>query len=451
VANILPDGGRGTGPNPYGSDYPFVAPSADVRHLLADAYIAHAYDAAVPPLRLTRLAGFDAAFEGVDARCDVEVRDAADVLVFDSTTASRYRSTPFGARLKVHEWYAPDVACRVVQHTAFGDAAAVVAFPAVLTPADGRLDGRVSEVMPRRVTLVGDPETGVSAAGDLVFANGYNTTMDIRAARRGLRVITQVTWAAEPGSGLGRYPGCAEPELVLRSVNKIRPADDGDFQLGAGGCYWVRRQTVASGTPRVTVPVPGTLHIGNDCGPCCECADFVAVQRAILRTWGRFVAIAGDAQAARDAFRTVVDRWKQEKACVDARVVTVALAPFGGEFVEVVVGVCNHTRECLFDTTVTLTAVTAIPGGGSIPAGATRISTIAGGLVPYQLRGVWPTLVGYFDAVQAMASGTIRTRLQVPAATPGSMITVRAAASTTSPLAGLALPQTAEATATFEE
>jgi hypothetical protein len=116
-----------------------------------------------------------------------------------------------------------------------------------------------------------------------------------------------------------------------------------------------------------------------------------------------------------------------------------------------VVGVCNHTRECLFDTTVTLTAVTAIPGGGSIPAGATRISTIAGGLVPYQLRGVWPTLVGYFDAVQAMASGTIRTRLQVPAATPGSMITVRAAASTTSPLAGLALPQTAEATATFEE
>src|SRR4051812_22330363 len=60
--NIHPDGLRGTGPNSSGTDFPFVAPSADVRHVLADAYLSYATDTPRHPLRLVWMFGFDKAF-----------------------------------------------------------------------------------------------------------------------------------------------------------------------------------------------------------------------------------------------------------------------------------------------------------------------------------------------------------------------------------------------------
>jgi hypothetical protein len=448
MPNILPDGGRGTGVNPRGGDYPFVDPSPEVRGVLADAWLAHEGRTAVPPLRLTRLAGFGAAFEGVDARCDVEFRDAADRVVFDSTTATRYRSTMLGARLKAHEWYADTSACRVVQHTAFPESeyARVLADPIV--PVDGRLDERAVLVVPRRVVRIGEREAGASVQGDVVLANGYNLTIAADETREDLRLITRLTFAADPGSGLGRYPGCAEPELVLRTINRVPPGPDGDFQLGAEGCYWARQPTVVEGWPRIATPVDGTLRVGNDCGPCCECDDFVRVQRGVLRTWGKFVALAADAEAVRDVFATVVARWREEKECVEAKVVTVALAAFGGQFVEIVAGICNHTRYCLYDTTLVLTVVTA-PGPGLVAPGVTRISVPGRGLVAYTLGGDWPEYTAYFDAVQAMTNGALRTRLRFPDATRGSAVAVRVDVTTAAPLAGLQLPQSATAATVF--
>jgi hypothetical protein len=448
VANVLPDGGRGIGVNPRGTDYPFVRPSPDVKGLLADAYLAYDRPDAALPLRVARLAGFGAAFLGLEARCDVEVRDAAGAVVFDSTAAPSYRAAPAGPRLRVHEWLAPAAVLRVVQHTAFPDDPAVVAVPDVIVPGDGTLDARVGQVMARRVLRVRDPDTGTAVAGDLAFANGYNTTIEAAAAARGLRAITQLSWTAEAGGGLGRYPGCVAPELVLRSFNRVGPADDGDFQLAADGCYWARQPTEIAGWPRTSRPVAATLHLGNDCGPCCDCADFVRVQRGILRTWGRFVAIGRQAESVRDAFAGVIARWQEERDCIEARVVSLALAPFGGTFVEVVAGICNHTRFCLYDTTLVIT-VEGAPGGGSVPAGATQISIPGRGMVPYQMVGAWPAYTAYFDAIQAMTNGALRTRFKIPAATAGAAVTVRAAAATAAPLAGLRLPQEVRQTVTF--
>jgi hypothetical protein len=447
VANVMPSGGQGIGVNPRGSNYPFVDPSPDVAHILADAYLAYDRETALP-LRITRLTGFSAAFLGDDVRCDVVVRDAVDAVVFDSTTATRYHSVLFGPRLKIHEWYTATAVLRVVQHTAFPDAQSVVAIPDPIVPQNGVLDARVGTVLPTRVLSFRDQGSGLVVTGDVVFANGYNTTMTVTEATRGARLITQLTWAAEPASGLGRYPGCAEPDLVMRTINRINPNEDGDFQLGAAGCYWVRQPTTLTGHPQVSLPLPATLHLGSDCGPCCECDDFVRVQKGILRTWNRFVAIGRNAEDVRDVFGDIVDRWQQEKECVEARIVTATLAPFGDEYVEVVVSICNHTRLCLYDTTLTL-SVTESPGRGQIPSGATQISAVGKGMMPYQMTGAWPTYVAYFDSIQAMTSGLLRTRFRFPNARSGTVVTLHASAAPALPLRGLQLPQSTTQSATF--
>ena len=448
MANILPDGGRGIGVNPRGTEYPFVDPSANVRHLLADAYLAYAVDNLRLPLRVVSLAGFDAAFLGqVPTRADVVIVDADGATAFDSTAAT-YRTYAFGARLRVHEWVNATTVCRFVQHTAFADAAQVVAWPTLIVPGDGTLDERVSEVITRRVASLGDPDTGVSVAQDVVFANGYNTTMEVTESRRGLRVITQLIYAAEPGDGLGRYPGCAEPDLVVRSINHVRGGEFGDFQLSAAGCYWVRQPTQQAGG--TATPTPGTLHLGNDCGPCCECEDFVRVQKGVLRTWDRFVGVAADAEASRDIFRDVVDAWQAEKTCVESKVVQVVISPFGDIFAEVVVSICNHTTVCLVDVVVTIEATTSAPDGGSVIRAATQISDVRRGLVAYTLGGTWPNFNAYFDAVQARTNGVLRFRVTVPKAQPGTTLGLRVTAATLTPVAGLNLPQTVETTAIFE-
>jgi hypothetical protein len=448
MVHILPDGGRGIGVNPRGTDYPFVAPSPDVRHLLADAYFTH-YGTGVLPLSLSHLAGFGAAFVGATARCDVEIRDARGLLIFDSTDVEvSYRSVAFGTRFLIHEWYLGEVVCRIVQHTAFPDADSVVAIPDVIIPVDGRLDERALQPISPRVRSIRVRGNDAILAGELSFMAGYNTAIAVASAATGLRSVRQLTWSAEPGSGLGRYPGCADTETLVRTINKIGPDAAGDFRIEATGCYWARPPVALSGSEGIATPY--TLALGNDCGPCCECDDFVRVQRGILRTWDRFMLIAGDAETIRDSFRTVVERWRQEKDCVDSKVVTISLVPAGSASADTMVTICNHTDSCLTDVTVQLDVSTDAPGGsGTTVPGTTMISALDHSMVPYTMGGTWPSYTAHFDAIQAADRGVLRTRFRVTNASNGTHLWVNATASTPTPLPGLRLPQTVEAVVTL--
>jgi hypothetical protein len=447
MSRILPDGGRGIGVNPQGSDFPFVRPSADVRGLLADAYLAHEVRDATPPLRVVRISGLAAGFAtgAAPARAEIRIADGAGVVIFDSAGVP-YAGTPFGPRLLIHEWASDIAVCRIVQHTAFppGKGRDV---PADLSPGDGTLDARVGVPMPRRIRRFYEMVENHSTAGSVAVANGYNIEIAVNRTTVGLRNVTQLTFSATPGSGLGRYPGCVDPDLVLRSVNGVRGDGRGDFRLDASGCYWVRQPVTGSGAG-VDV-APATLRIGNDCGPCCECDDYVRVQRGALGVWGRIAAVGVGAEAARDEFASVVSAWLAEKACVDAKVVEVTLAPFGGIYVEAVVSVCNHSTRCLVDVSVTISVATDA-GAVTLVGGATTITDVRGNQRLYTPGGDGPW-TAFFDAIQAMSSGTVRTRFAVPLASAGATVAVTAAASAPAPLPpGVTLPQSATATVTME-
>jgi hypothetical protein len=446
MSRILPDGGRGIGVNPRGSDFPFVRPSADVRGLLADAYLAHESRDATPPLRVARIVGLADGFATgtAPARAEIRIADGAGFVVFDSAGVP-YSGAPFGPRLLIHEWTSDVAVCRIVQHTAFppGEGRDV---PADLSPVDGTLDARVGVPMPRRVRRFHEMVENHATAGSVVFANGHNIEIAVGHTTVGLRSVTQLTFSATPGSGLGRFPGCVDPELVLRSFNGVRGDDRGDFRLDASGCYFVRQPVAGSGAGADVVPA--TLRVGNDCGPCCECDDYVRVQRGALGVWGRISAVGVGAEATRDEFASVVAAWQAEKACVDAKVVEVTLAPFGGIYVEVVVSVCNHSAQCLVDVSVTLSVETDA-GAVTLVGEATTITDVRGNQRLYAPGGDGPW-TAFFDAIQAMSSGTFRTRFAIPLASAGTTVAATAAASAPAPLPpGVLLPQATTTTITM--
>jgi hypothetical protein len=436
---IHPLGGKGTGVEAEGQCFPFVFLRDDVAGLLADAYLAHEVRDVELPLRVTRLVGFDAAFEGLPSVAGITIVDVSGRTVFDSAAAT-YRWKDWGARLRIHEWLTPTAVCRVVQHRAVSDPR--TPFPALIVPEDGTLDERVSSIVPKRMTRLIDQMTGVAVSGIVHLVNGWN--VDITQSRRsaGLRHVTAVTFGAEPSGGPGRYPGCQEPDIVVRRIGGQGPDTRGNFSLAGDGCYYVRQPTSGPATP-----VPATLRLGNDCGPCCDCDDYVNVQRATLRIEQRLRDTASQAEEVRDAFVAARARWLDGKACRESQLVRLSVLPHSSRFVEVFASICNATPHCLHDVTLELTL--AAGAAWSVAPGTGRITDTTGKQIPYTMGGAPPVVSAYFDAIQPMTSGRVRFRAMLPRpARLGTLVTLTAEATTTDHEMRL-LPQSAHVESTF--
>lgn len=443
---VHPLGGKGTGISQGGTNFPFVAPRDDVRGLLADLHLAHEVREAEPPLRVTALTGFDRAFVGLPSRAGITILDAADRVVF-SSTGSAYRWKDWGPRLRVHEWLKGGAVCRAVQHRAV--AYPRDPFPAAIVPQDGTLDERASYLIPRRVLRLIDSATGDVASGTIRLVNGWNVTVAHAPRDSGLRAASTLTISAVPGAGPGRAPGCQDPAAsrVLRRVNDVGPDEHGNLSLAADGCYHVRQPLAVAGTPARAVPDPGKLTLGNDCGPCCVCDDFVNVQRAVLALEARIRGTAGAAEEVRDEFAAARDRWLTAKACRESRLIRLSVLPHSGRFVEVSAAICNGTPACLHAVTLTLTLAAGSPW--VVVPHTAMITDVRGRQQSYTLGGAPPSVTAAFDMVQPMANGRVRFRAQlVSTPAPGQPVRLDATATTTDPDFGL-LPQSTHAETTF--
>jgi hypothetical protein len=389
MVNIQALGGRGTGVNPEGSDYPFVDPQDDVRGLLADAFLAHEVQAVKLPLRIVWIRGLGEGFgsayasessasDFTDHDVDVVIKDANDATIFDSREADSYRQTDFGTRLRIHEWTQVDTSvCRIVQHTQFEDAEDVYSIPYIISPTNGVLDERVSQLLPRRVTSLTANFTTIRENIQLV--SGYNTVLTpgddvISVPGQGLpsqtipritptlgqvsilRPRQKLTLSAHAGSGLGAFPGCDDETIYIERINAVPPDPDGDFLLSAGECYFVRQPTtvLSDSTTRAT---PATLKIGNDCGPCCECVEFAHTYKGVRRLWDKFNILGDTAEDVRDLFRINLRRWSDQKECREASPLRLASAVTTvGQtlYVDISGAICNTTKACLLDLDLTI-------------------------------------------------------------------------------------------------
>jgi hypothetical protein len=176
-----------------GLDYPLVAPSEDVRYLLADFYLTYEQDAALAlPLRVkhiynigcvenTPAAGFPTPVNAVG----IVVVDAADTVVFNSISqpVTGYDSWGWGSDYTVFEWLTPTAACRLVIYKTWAETDDNKRdYDKYLTPTNADLDARTIYKIPKRVQQI-SVKNGTTLLGpyrgNIEFNANYNTTLAV--------------------------------------------------------------------------------------------------------------------------------------------------------------------------------------------------------------------------------------------------------------------------------
>ena len=395
---------------------------------------------------------------------DLRIRDANDAVIFDSTTATYYRAVNFGERLRIHEWRNADAVCRVVQHTAFEDVEDFKTFPTRIMPESSVLDERTVHLLPKRLNSVRAASVTTSEA--IRLRGGYNVNLfsgvDPRpqllepnitpvlqpgqeaATAPGERFRTRITISADPGDGDGRFKKCLETDLPIRTINNVPPDEYGNFILTATNCYWMRRPAdIANGVAKFSlvdneVPVGGpsgqgstntasTLQIGNDCTPCCECADYMNVYKGVTSVHNTYAKIGKTAAATRDTYKDAITRWNEQKTCRAAsptRVVMAATPSGTNLLLDVAVSLCNTSDDCVTASSTLAFTASCSPGGGSgggsigspSPANPDNcnvaITTSSNPQrQPYQLSGTWPNYTVNWGSVDPGQSVNVRARL----------------------------------------
>jgi len=352
-----------------GSDYPFVAPSADIKQLIADAYLAYSDDGhqLQRPFKIDWLYGFGDQVVTVPITpvhtYDVQISDANGVVVFNSLLADEFSSNDWGTRFRILQWSLGQTILRLVVFLEWADDETVITYDQYIEPTTGQLDERVcSEVLPDLRSI----KIGSTAVfGNVVLRGGYNTKLDLTAssvdlvdtppnefgyASQPLRVSNKLTLHATPGAGAGRYPAdCSEDSVYLRQLNSAEGDARGNFKIDLDPCYRAQQpiRTLLSADPRQVEIRGATLQLYNDCGPCCECDDFLACYEAIRKLRDRYADMVARAQSVRDIYATNVARWNAQLSCRNNRRLRAEIKLQQPNYAWLSAAYCNNTQQCI--------------------------------------------------------------------------------------------------------
>lgn len=386
-----------------GLDYPLVAPSADIRYLLADLHLAYddagEYDPtvapAVHPLRIKYLYGAGCAantpadgFPTPAHAVDIVIVDANERVILDTTTQTiAFNDQPWSADYRICEWKTDKAVCRVVLYTTWPDDDNGQTdddtrrhYDEYLTPSNARLDERAVYKMPRRLLSLrvrNGQTTTARYKGNFKFVNGYNTEIAAGLSEtKNFRNITRVNFSAVAGTGLGRYGNC--PDGVAVPITKINGVNgvNGDFRLSATDCLWVRRPVTVGVTAPYPVNPSTTAHqqVGGDCDPCCGCDDYANTAKYMNETSYRYKLIGQRAEKVRTEHENNIARWVDQRACSVQRPLRLFMVPQRCPYMDVVMMLCNPCDTCLEPTRLTLTLAV---GGDFVPSDPENQASVA--------------------------------------------------------------------------
>lgn len=462
VANALGRRSLAVDQPPAGGDnYPFVGAS-DIDKLIGDAYLSYNDQTCnfARPFRIRWLYGFGCLKAlvppGMVHDYDAVIEDADGKVVFDSRDATSFASNLWGTRLRVLQWINEDTdsVLRLVQHIAWNQDETPQNWPVYLEPENGQLDERVSErLLPRVRSLRVD--LGSRRQGPVRLLNGFNTTIERLAAEveDGGRLVTSLTISAAPGSGKGKFgPACDEAATdtpgVLRRINDIQGDASGNFLLDATDCYRVERPVLGIvaniGEIRRVQVRNHTLQVSNDCGPCCECEDFINTYEGIRRLRDRYADLFARAKAVRDLYVRNRQRVIDSANCRKNDPLRVVVRPLCPDEVAVAIGYCNNTDECLRNLVIPISFEFTGTGSlsecdantdysGSGEPDVTCNSTFrsgnreenpaqgnnGGALDFYQLGGEYPHFYAVWDRVDPGGLAQVTFRVNFPGSQPG--------------------------------
>ena len=181
--------------------------------------------------------------------------------------------------------------------------------------------------------------------------------------------------------------------------------------------------------PVSAVVTPATLRVSNDCGPCCECQDFINVYEAIRKLMTKYNELGKRAEAVRDLYLANKKRWEDSKSCragQNLRIISHAVPICRAALA---VGICNNTDEKITDVTLTIDftgsdrdghilANTTIRSGNEGPTPADRTTV-------YELQGSWPNYTAHFDCISPGRMGQVTFMMKFPDCIDGDIIRVK--------------------------
>lgn len=364
-----------------GLDYPLVAPSADVRYLLADLHLSYdddgEYDTAIPPavhpLRIKYLYGIGCVentppvgFPAPAHAADIVIVDANGRVILDTTAGqTTFNSATWSADYRIYEWKTPRAVCRLVVHTTWPDddngqtdADTRQNYDKYLAPVTGWLDDRAVYKIPRRLLSLrarNNQSLSPRYSGAFKFGNGYNT--EIVAAQPATTIFrtgVAVTFNIAAGTGLGRYGECPDNPPPITKINGVTGTD---FYISGNDCLWVRRPVTVGLTAPYAVNPSTTAHqqIGGDCNPCCSCDDYATTAKYMNDTSYRYKLIGQRTEKVREEHENNIVRWLSARACSVQHPLRLFMVPQRCPCIDVVMMLCNPCDTCIEPTRLTLT------------------------------------------------------------------------------------------------
>lgn len=381
-----------------GLNYPFVAPSADIRYLVADFFLSYddigeytAGNKIVPPLRIKYLYNVGCEENEPPAnfltpRCaqcaDILVVDANNTVVFDSTLSETDASiSEWGSDYRIYSWRQNSRVCNLVAYTTWAETDDDKKhYAKYLAPINAELDGRATYKIPKRLRTLsvknGATVVATDIIGDVFFRNGYNTTIDrLETQNNNFRVNTALVFAAEAGTGTGKYQNC-DPDSdaqTIRPIQRINGIDNkkGDFLISAADCLFARRPTTQTGGAIAPAAVV-QQQIGADCPPCCSCSDYVDTALYLNQVQSQYVLIGSRVNDVKLYHEQNVARWQDQRLC-STNPLKLLLVPQRCPYMDIVLMLCNPCQTCIPASKLTLTLTPAIYSPATLVCGYTAM------------------------------------------------------------------------------
>jgi hypothetical protein len=386
-----------------GLDYPLIAPSSDIRYLIADLHLSYddsgEYDKNVAPaqhpLKIKYLYGAgcldntpSANFPAPEHTVDIVVVDATDRIILDTTTQTNsFNAQNWGDDYTIYEWKAAHAVCRMVLYTTWPnndneqtDDDTPRQYNKFLTPENATLDERAVYKMPRRLLTLrvrNGQTTTPRYSGNFKLSNEYNTEINaLPGETKNFRNITRINFSAVPGTGLGRYGACPDGAAVpILKINGLESVN-GDLSLAGTDCLWLRRPV----TTDLVAPYPvrpsstAQQQIGADCEPCCGCDDYADTAKYMNDTSYRYKLIGQRAEKVRSEHENNIARWRDQRACSVQRPLRLLLVPQRCPYLDIVMLLCNPCEECINPALLT---VTLNVSGDFVPADPSTQTAVA--------------------------------------------------------------------------
>ena len=189
---------------------------------------------------------------------------------------------------------------------------------------------------------------------EFIVQAGFNMSLgavDDDATEEG-RQLTRVSVDAVPGAGFGKYLICRGSEYLI-TMNGVAANKQGELVLNPLECYWpiqeidgeIEPQTASHGITGTAQIKPNEVKIGNACGPCCSCDDYIATYNHLHELWLRAIAVSGDIYALNSQYEELIALY--EDIVGSCEPIALVLVQTPTDILYTTIALCNDTISTL--------------------------------------------------------------------------------------------------------